>query len=99
MCQEAASHPVAQVLITAQAHGAVDVLRAKVREAFQDIPEERMPLAVRLGLASNELVSDDGTNTELSPEEGTVEQVSREVLEKAWTCPGCVDTPRSTKVQ
>lgn len=42
--------PVAQVLITAQAHGAVDVLRAKVRnEAFRDIAERDQPLAVRLG--------------------------------------------------
>ncbi len=66
--------PVAQVLITAQAHGAVDVLRAKVRnEAFQDIPEAQLPLAVRLGLPINEL----------APEEGTVEQVSKEILEKA----------------
>jgi hypothetical protein len=41
---------VAQILITAQAHGAVDVLRAKVRdEAFRDTPERDQPLAVRLG--------------------------------------------------
>jgi serine/threonine protein kinase len=42
--------PVAQVLITAQAHGAVDVLREKVRdEAFQGIAADKLPLAVRLG--------------------------------------------------
>jgi hypothetical protein len=47
--------PVGQVLITAQAHGAVDVLRNKVRqEAFRDIPEAAMPLAVRLGLKNEE---------------------------------------------
>ena len=41
--------PVAQVLVTAQAHGAVDVLRARVTEAFEDVAPERRPLAVRLG--------------------------------------------------
>jgi serine/threonine protein kinase/DNA polymerase III delta prime subunit len=66
--------PVAQVLITAQAHGAVDVLRAKVRdEAFHGIPEERQPLAVRLGISSN------GSG----PEEGSVEEVSLRILQRA----------------
>lgn len=47
--------PVGQVLITAQAHGAVDVLRSKVRqEAFRGIAEADMPLAVRLGLKNEE---------------------------------------------
>ncbi|MEN6326380.1 MAG: AAA domain-containing protein [Syntrophomonas sp.] len=42
---------VAQILVTAQAHGAVDVLWSKVRdEAFVDIDNEfHLPLAVRLG--------------------------------------------------
>lgn len=66
--------PVAQVLITAQAHGAVDVLRAKVRdEAFQGISEEHQPLAVRLGMPT------DGVQVE----EGSVEDVSLRVLETA----------------
>jgi hypothetical protein len=60
--------PVAQILITAQAHGAVDVLRAKVRdEAFSDVDEAEQPLAVRLG-------------TEGELEEGSVEEVSRKIL-------------------
>ena len=42
--------PVAQILVTAQAHGAVDVLRARVAgEAFADVAQARRPLAVRLG--------------------------------------------------
>lgn len=41
--------PVAQVLVTAQAHGAVDVLRARVTEAFEGVPVDQRPLAVRLG--------------------------------------------------
>ncbi|MBN2286672.1 MAG: AAA family ATPase [Tissierellales bacterium] len=42
--------PVAQILVTAQAHGAVDVLRSKVlNEAFVDVAEASLPLAVRLG--------------------------------------------------
>ena len=65
--------PVSQVLITAQAHGAVDVLRAKVRdEAFSGVPEDRQPLAVRLGLASD-----------IGLEEGSVEQVSLRILQTA----------------
>jgi hypothetical protein len=41
--------PVAQVLVTAQAHGAVDVLRSRVTEAFEGVPVDQQPLAVRLG--------------------------------------------------
>jgi len=45
-----ADDPVAQILVTAQAHGAVDVLRRTVREkVFGSTPEEELPLAVRLG--------------------------------------------------
>ncbi len=66
--------PVAQVLITAQAHGAVDVLRAKVRdEAFRGVPEERQPLAVRLGILT------DGSGFE----EGSTEDVSLSILQRA----------------
>lgn len=66
--------PVAQVLITAQAHGAVDVLRAKVRdEAFKGVPEEQQPLAVRLGIVT------DGSGLE----EGCAEEVSLRILQRA----------------
>ena len=68
--------PVSQVLITAQAHGAVDVLRTMVRdEAFRGVPEDDQPLAVRLGLRS------EGQ----SVEEGSVEQVSLRILRTART--------------
>ncbi|MEZ4408041.1 MAG: AAA domain-containing protein [Polyangiales bacterium] len=41
--------PVAQVLVSAQAHAAVDVLRDKVtKEIFQNAREEDVPLAIRL---------------------------------------------------
>ncbi len=64
--------PVAQILITAQAHGAVDVLRTKVRnEAFHDISERDQPLAVRLGQHDS---ADD---------EGSVESVCVRVLTEA----------------
>ena len=56
-----ADDPVAQILITAQAHGAVDVLRAKVRdEAFKDVQREQQPLSIRLGSrsADNEITED-----------------------------------------
>ena len=40
--------PVAQVLVSAQAHAAVDVLRDKVaKEIFESVPEEERPLAIR----------------------------------------------------
>ena len=61
--------PVAQILITAQAHPAVDLLRAKVRDdAFRDIEQ---PLAVRLGA--------DDISGEIS--EGSVKEVTLRVLE------------------
>lgn len=54
--------PVAQILITAQAHGAVDVLRAKVaNEAFVGVPDENQPLAVRLGFDEEESGNDEGS--------------------------------------
>lgn len=63
--------PVAQVLVTAQAHGAVDVLRARVTEAFSGVPVDRRPLAVRLGSRRG----DDGLDLKDS-----VEDVALEVL-------------------
>jgi hypothetical protein len=66
--------PVAQILVTAQAHGAVDVLREKVRtEAFDGVPGDRQPLAVRLwATREDERAQND---------EGSVERVSTEILE------------------
>ena len=69
--------PVSQVLITAQAHGAVDVLRTKVRdEVFHGVQEEAQPLAVRLGLRSEGQIGEQG-------DEGSVEQVSLGILRTA----------------
>ena len=71
--------PVSQVLITAQAHGAVDVLRTKVRnEVFRGVPEDAQPLAVRLGLPSERKDGEQG-------DEGSVERVSLGVLRAART--------------
>ena len=71
--------PVSQVLITAQAHGAVDVLRTKVRdEVFRGVREEAQPLAVRLGQKT------DGQSGERGGE-GSVEEVSLGVLRTART--------------
>jgi len=75
--------PVAQILVTAQAHGAVDVLREKVRsEAFKGVPEDRQPLAVRLG---GDRGSDDSELTSHIParDPSTVEGVAQKVLELA----------------
>jgi len=66
-----ADDPVAQILVTAQAHGAVDVLRARVAgEAFAGVAPERLPLAVRLGARG-------GDEVDL---EDSVEQVALKVL-------------------
>ena len=46
--------PAAQILVTSQGHGAVDVLRKKVLEAYEDAQEHEIPLAVRLGRDSEE---------------------------------------------
>lgn len=63
--------PVAQVLITAQAHGAVDVLRQKVStEVFAGMPDDEKPLAVRLRA------------DERRGEEGSVEAVALEMLRR-----------------
>ncbi|MFD8550521.1 AAA domain-containing protein [Streptomyces fradiae] len=67
--------PVAQILITAQAHGAVDVLWSKVKEeAFRDVREERQPLAVRLGRRSVEGATE---------QEGSVDEVVGKTLSSA----------------
>ncbi len=63
--------PVAQVLVTAQAHAAVDVLREKVADEVAGLAEP--PLAVRLRRTKGDDTSD--------PE--YVEQVSKRMLETA----------------
>lgn len=48
--------PVAQVLVTAQAHGAVDVLRSKVdTDAFAQVPLEERPISIRLASEDDEV--------------------------------------------
>ncbi|WP_426504739.1 AAA domain-containing protein [Dactylosporangium sp. McL0621] len=69
--------PVAQVLITAQAHQAVDVLRAKVeQDAFEGVPEDRRPLTIRLRRVTQD---QPGLAVE---EQGSEQQVTRELLEQ-----------------
>lgn len=66
--------PVAQVLVTAQAHAAVDVLLGKVsKEIFSDRAEGDRPLAVRLRRKKDD--------TERDPD--YVEQVTSKMLERA----------------
>jgi DNA polymerase III delta prime subunit len=68
-----AEDPVVQVLVTAQAHPAVDVLRAKVGEAFTDVPWDDMPLEVRLGARKDDA----------APLVDGAEAVAREVLQRS----------------
>ena len=75
--------PVAQILVTAQAHGAVDVLREKVSdEAFRDVPPTRQPLAVRLGLDRGD-DADDLDTTIPSRDAATVQGVALRLLDAA----------------
>ena len=54
-----ADDSVAQVLVTAQAHSAVDVLRDKVsNDIFSGIDESRRPLAIRLSKAGDQNSND-----------------------------------------
>jgi hypothetical protein len=75
--------PVAQILVTAQAHGAVDVLRDKVAtEAYHGVADEQKPLAVRL--RRSEPVDDEDTPSELEPDsvEGVALSILQGVLER-----------------
>lgn len=73
-----ADDPVAQVLVTAQAHGAVDVLRNKVtNDAFGDVPVERQPLAIRL--ARPDAYTEDTSDAQ----EGSVEYVAIQILDQS----------------
>ncbi|NOT05129.1 MAG: AAA family ATPase [Anaerolineales bacterium] len=73
-----ADDPVAQVLVTAQAHGAVDVLRNKVNnDAFGDVAEENLPLAIRL--ARPDVYTEDTEELQ----EGSVEFVARQILDRS----------------
>jgi hypothetical protein len=68
-----ADDPVAQVLVTAQAHGAVDVLRDKVAgDVFAHVEEEERPIAVRLA----------GEDEDVS---GGINDVTVELLGRAQT--------------
>ena len=88
--------PVAQILVTAQAHGAVDVLREKVRtEAFAGVPEPRQPLAVRLGAAT---ASEDDLEVAIPARDpSTVEGVALRVVEGASAA--LAEEPELTPVQ
>jgi serine/threonine protein kinase len=82
--------PVAQILITAQAHPAVDVLRAKVeQEAFKDVPKESRPLAIRLrrtaaGRADGLAIAEQGSEHQVTKEllEATIDQL--ETAAEEW---------------
>lgn len=51
--------PMVQILVTAQAHGAVDVLRQKInKDAFKDSTERNKPISIRIGNKKNEYYKD-----------------------------------------
>ena len=66
-----ADDPVAQILVTAQAHGAVDVLREKVaEEAYSGESDRQRPLAVRLRRDDADADTAVGVSTESDSVEG-----------------------------
>ncbi|MFC8086102.1 AAA domain-containing protein [Streptomyces sp. NPDC057340] len=81
--------PVVQILVTAQAHGAVDVLRSKVGEAFQDVPEYERPLQIRLRgpYKAGNALADDGA-----------EGVARQVLQRSIAQLEAVDLPSEVQL-
>ena len=81
--------PVAQILVTAPGHSAVDVLREKVRdEVFGGTGDlEIFPLWVRLGRERN-----DGT-----PSDGSAAQVTRDMLTKVASRLGTVKERTTTQ--
>jgi len=84
-----ADDPVAQILVTAQAHGAVDVLRAKVESALKDVPLESKPLAVRLRAPQREDEVIEGSVVEVARKlvEQTIQRlrcITRNSLQDEW---------------
>lgn len=82
-----ADDPVAQVLVTAQAHGALDVLRHRVAALFEDLPEEEQPLSVRLGGRDEDAAGGpyEVTTTVLARAEAALTaRPARSELEEEW---------------
>lgn len=83
-----ADDPVAQVLVTAQAHAAVDVLREKVTtEIFGGAAEGNRPLSIRLTKSGTESEDDvdsvhNVTLRMMQRAKGSIQQVSE--IEKKW---------------
>ncbi len=66
--------PMVQILVTAQAHGAVDVLRQKInKDAFKDSIERSKPISIRIG---NKRIEGD-------KDEDHVESVAKQILDAA----------------
>ena len=76
--------PSAQILVTAQAHGAVNVLLEKVvKEAFHGVPANRQPIWVRLGVDEEGAVDSSDTMGSLvanATKDGRAELLLREAL-------------------
>jgi hypothetical protein len=74
-----ADDPVAQVLVTAQAHPAVDVLRAKVREeTFATVPDALRPLSIRMRRTSGKFRK--GSDRDLDYPEVVAQRMLEEAL-------------------
>ena len=73
--------PVAQVLITAKAHDAVDVLRAKVDEGiFPENDPGKNPISLRITSSNKNFNHDDGY---LKYAKGSIEDVALGVIQRA----------------
>ncbi len=83
-----AEDPVAQILVTAQAHGAVDVLRDKVaREAFAGTADEDLPIAVRLAGEDDTVkggINDVTTDLLIRAKERLLHREDLDDLQRTW---------------
>ncbi len=76
--------PVTQVLVTAQAHPAVDVLRRRVNDALGDASDPlRHPLSVRFPKSLRKQKADEGDGRPIVPDADFPDAVARRVLEEA----------------
>jgi hypothetical protein len=66
--------PFAQVLVTAQAHAGVDVLRQKVEAAFNNLSSREKPISIRLGQKTND--DDSSSNVAINVIRGAVRDLN-----------------------
>lgn len=86
---DAAREPFAQVLVTAQAHAGVDVLRQKVKAAFDNLHEDAKPISIRLGEKTDDDHSIRNTGSRIiqtALRNLNLSNSPLDALQKEWRC-------------